>query len=139
MAVVSFIAAQERASLLQSYVDGYGEAALWLEDTPHTDKVVIGEIGVFGFLSSHPVVDVGALVSPEVLPWKNNGLSFCSIVQESDARWFVISDIAVEKNFYPSVGDVWANETERAWFETCTQVAQHADKRTYATPSGPDN
>jgi hypothetical protein len=93
---------------------------------------------VFGFASSHPVVDVGALVSPEVLPWKNDGLSFVGIVQRSGARWFVISDVAVETNAYPSVGDVWADPTERAWFEACEQVAQHADKRTYAVPTQED-
>lgn len=135
LAGVSFVAAQKRAPLLQSYVDGYGKSALYLENMRNDEKVVIGEIGIFGFHSSHPVVDVGALVSPEVLPWKNDGFSFCRIVQESGARWFVISDVAVESNAYPSVGQVWSDDTERAWFEACTHVAQHADKRTYAIPA----
>ncbi len=120
-----------RAPLLQSYVDGYGVCAATLEslDRPHSERVLIGEIGVFGFETQHQVIDVGALVSPEVLPIKNAGRSLMSMAQETGAKWLVISDIALEKNFYPSVGEVWANETEEQWL-SASPVFEHAkDKR----------
>jgi len=80
-------------------------------------RVVIGEIGVFGFESLHAVTDVGALVSPEVLPWKNAGHSFVRIVRSAGASAFVISERALERNEYPTVGVVWANSEERAWLD----------------------
>lgn len=132
---------QRRAPLLQSYVDGYGACAKTLEglDRPHGERVLIGEIGVFGFETEHQVIDVGALVSPEVLPIKNAGRSLLSMAKETEATWLVISDIAIEKNFYPSVGQVWANESEARWLAE-SPVLEHAkDKRLIrlreATPS----
>lgn len=133
----SLVSVQRRGPLLRSYVAGYGACADALEAWPSarpaaTAKVVIGEIGVFGFRTSHPVVDVGALVSPEVLPWKNAGYSFCRIVQEADADYFVISNIALENNHYPSVGAVWANDEERRWWEErCRPVHAFLDKQTF--------
>ncbi|MFT7487123.1 MAG: hypothetical protein ACI9F9_002982, partial [Candidatus Paceibacteria bacterium] len=139
---VSTGAAIQRGPLLNSYVEGYGACADFLEvhGNPQqrtSTKVVIGEIGVFGFQTSHPVVDVGALVSPEVLPWKNAGFSFTRIVQESEAAYFVISERALELNRYPSVGVVWASDVEREWFdERCRHIADFKDKHMYAvTPA----
>jgi hypothetical protein len=120
-----------RAPLLHSYVDGYGACAAALEslDRPHSERVLIGEIGVFGFETRHRVIDVGALVSPEVLPIKNAGRSLMSMAKETGAAWLVISDIAIQKNFYPSVGKVWVTDAEKRWlFES--PVIEHAkDKR----------
>ncbi len=137
LVLASAAASIKRGPLLNSYVQGYGASADFLEsygESPlrATNKVVIGEIGVFGFKSQHPVVDVGALVSPEVLPWKNAGHSFTRIVQEANAGFFVISNRALELNMYPSVGTVWADDTERAWFDAhCRPIAKHLDKHTY--------
>ncbi len=120
-----------RAPLLQSYVDGYGACAAALEslDRPHSERVLIGEIGVFGFETQHQVIDVGALVSPEVLPIKNAGRSLMSMAKETGATWLVISDIAIEKNFYPSVGEVWANDAERRWLFDSAELEHAKDKR----------
>jgi hypothetical protein len=137
LVAISAVASIQRAPLLKSYVNGYGASAAFLEGYSHSTwqaptKVVIGEIGVFGFNSSLSVVDVAALVSPEVLPWKNAGYSFVRIVQESEAGYFVISDRALELNRYPQVGLVWANEVEREWLEShCRQIAEHLDKNTF--------
>lgn len=135
--LASTAATIQRGPLLKSYVEGYGSCAEFLEG--HGDpaaraeaRVVIGEIGVFGFRSSHPIVDAGALVSPEVLAWKNAGFSFTRIVRESRAASFVISRRALELNEYPSLACVWADEAERAWFdEHCRPLAQFKDKHTY--------
>jgi hypothetical protein len=141
--LASTAASIKRGPLLKSYVEGYGESADFLESygdpiARPSNKVVIGEIGVFGFRSSHPVVDVGALVSPEVLPWKNAGHSFTRIVQEANAGFFVISNRALELNMYPSVGTVWADDAEREWFDThCRSIAKHLDKHTYEVLSAP--
>ncbi len=122
---------QRRAPLLQSYVDGYGACAEALEalDRPHSERVLIGEIGVFGFETAHQVIDVGALVSPEVLPIKNAGRSLLAMARETGATWLVISDIALERNMYPSVGEVWANEEERRWLSASPVVAHAKDKQ----------
>ena len=120
-----------RAPLLHSYTEGYGKCAAALEalDRDHDESVLIGEIGVFGFATQHRVIDVGALVSPDVLPLKNQRLSLMSIARETNAAWLVISDIAVERNHYPSVGQVWGSEEELAWFDASDVVAQFRDKR----------
>jgi len=131
------LAVVRRAPLLQSYEDGYGQCAATLNALPEAwppdaQRVVIGEIGVFGFRSVHPVVDVGALVSPEVLPLKNAGASFVSIVRDTRASFFVISAVALERNEYPSVGEVWRDEAERAWLEQrCRPIAAHRGKLVY--------
>jgi hypothetical protein len=124
---------RERTPLLHSYVEGYGESAAWLNETaPPDSSVLIGEIGVFGFTSRHHVVDVGALVSPQVQPMKNAGFSLCRMIRESEADYFVVSSIALESNFYPSVGEVWADEADRHWFdERCELLAEHRDKKTF--------
>jgi len=127
----SSVAALRRGELLRYYEDGYGESARLLNQEP-TGRVVIGEIGVFGFHSKHAITDVAALVSPEVLDMKRRGLSFIGIVRESDADWFVISETALTKNFYPSVGVVWANVEEREWFAShCSELQTHLDKHTF--------
>lgn len=124
----------KRAPLLRSYVDGYGSCALALNAAPSgrptaDNRVLIGEIGVFGFLSDHPVIDVGALVSPEVLPLKNEGGSLLSLAKDTNARWLVISQIALDRNFYPSVGPVWADEAEKDWLSRCPVVHHAKDKQ----------
>lgn len=126
---VAFV--QKRAPLLTSYVDGYGACASALEalNEDPRESVLIGEIGVFGFETSHRVIDVGALVSPEILPLKNERLSLVAIAQRTGAAWLVISEIALETNVYPSVGQVWAGDTERAWLEGGTLTARHLDKQ----------
>lgn len=136
LAGASSLAAFKRGALLRYYEEGYGESARFLNErspahgTP--DKVVIGEIGVYGFHSVHSIVDVAALVSPEVLDMKERSASFVGIVRESNARWFVISDRALEENRYPSVGPVWRDETERRWLEQhCRKVGEVLDKNTY--------
>ena len=101
--------------------------------------MVIGEIGVYGFHSNHDILDVAALVSPEVLDMKRRGLSFVGMVRESQADWFVISDQALETNRFPSVGAVWADEEERAWLEKrCDLLFEVLDKNTFATPASDD-
>ncbi|QDV05114.1 hypothetical protein Poly30_06090 [Planctomycetes bacterium Poly30] len=129
--LLSIALVQKRAPLLQSYVDGYGACASALEalDRPHSERVLIGEIGVFGFQTEHLVIDVGALVSPEVLPIKNARRSLLAMARETDASWLVISDIALERNFYPSVGVVWENAAEREWLESSPVLAHERDKR----------
>jgi len=125
-------AAFVRAGLLRSYVDGYGACARELERLPGEHRVAIGEIGVFGYASRHAVTDVGALVSPEVLPWKNAGHSFARIVRESGADLFVVSQVALDRNHYPSVGPVWADDEEAAWLANdCRLVCRHEDKLAY--------
>ena len=136
LAGASSLAAFKRGALLRYYMDGYGESAIFLNEKSNAhesrDKVVIGEIGVYGFHSGHSIVDVAALVSPEVLEMKERRLSFVGIVRESGAGWFVISDRALEKNEYPSVGPVWSNESERLWLEEhCLKVGEALDKNTY--------
>lgn len=125
-----------RAPLLKSYVDGYGTLADVLNEVDEArpaaeHSVLIGEIGVFGFKSDHPVIDVGALVSPEVLPLKNDGRSLISLAKATGAEWLVISDTALEKNMYPSVGPVWADDEERAWLDACPLVSSAIDKKLY--------
>lgn len=118
-----------RAPLLHSYVEGYGRCADELNELPGEPRVVVGEIGVFGYRSRLPVTDVGALVSPEVLAWKNAGLSFVALVHASGAELFVISEIALQTNHYPSVGPVWADESERRWLdEACRLQCRYRDK-----------
>ena len=129
----SVFMAFRRAPLLQSYVDGYGrsaEAVNGMEE--QRSRVLIGEIGVYGFKSEHDIVDVAALVSPEVLPMKNAGYSLLQMVQESQAKYFVVSQGSLDENSYPSVGPIWADAEERAWFEGhCSLVAEYLDKRTF--------
>lgn len=133
---VSAVAAFRRGELLRYYEDGYGACAAELNGEP-TGRVVIGEIGVFGFRSKHAITDVAALVSPEVLDMKRRGLSFIGIVRESQANWFVISSAALANNTYPSVGSVWANDEERAWFEAnCAELHAHLDKHTFQVSNG---
>lgn len=121
----------QRAPLLHSYVEGYGRCAASLEASgaDPRESVLIGEIGVFGFETAHRVIDVGALVSPEVLPLKNARLSLVAIAKRTCADWLVVSDVALETNHYPSVGEVWSDEEERAWLRSGTLVAKHGDKR----------
>lgn len=127
---------QRRAPLLHSYVDGYGACAASLaEQDPGKDEaVLIGEIGVFGFESDQPIIDVGALVSPEVLALKNAGMSLVAMAQFTDARWLVVSDIALETNFYPSVGKVWSGTQEMLWLADAELVDRRRDKRLYRLP-----
>jgi hypothetical protein len=126
----------KRAPLLESYVEGYGRCAEALNRNPAArpaaeNPVLIGEIGVFGFMSDHPLIDVGALVSPQVLPLKNAGTSLLALARDTGAKWLVVSEIALERNDYPSVGPVWADENERAWLERCPLVWVARDKRLY--------
>lgn len=79
----SWAYAERRAPLLQSYVNGYGACADVLESRGPAapgESVLIGEIGVFGYRTTRRVIDVGALVSPEVLPVKNRGVSLLSLI-----------------------------------------------------------
>jgi len=134
---VSLGAVSHRAPLLKYYVDGYGACAEFLEE--HADpelapdmKVAIGEIGVFGYRTSMKLVDVGALISPETLPWRNAGYSFTRMVQESGVKYFVISDGGVEQNKYPAIAGVWTSDEERSWFDAqCRLIKQFEDKRVY--------
>ena len=140
LSVLSVALVAKRAPLLHSYVDGYGACADALDDLerPSAERVLIGEIGVFGFETHHDVIDVGALVSPEILPLKNRRLSLLEIARETRATWLVISDIAVEKNMYPSVGVVFANAKEQAWLAS-SEVVHHAlDKRLIRLAPWPD-
>ena len=52
-----------------------------------------------------------------------------TMARETDASWLVISDIALERNVYPSVGVVWENAEEREWLESCGVLAHERDKR----------
>lgn len=136
LGVLSTAFVHRRAPLLRSYVDGYGACAATLaaENPGPNESVLIGEIGVFGFQSDQPVIDVGALVSPEILPLKNTGMSLIAMAQETGAHWLVISDIALERNSYPSVGVVWSGLDEMRWLARAQLVARHKDKRLYRLP-----
>ncbi|MEM8714044.1 MAG: hypothetical protein AAGG01_24130, partial [Planctomycetota bacterium] len=136
LVVLSTAFVQRRAPLLHSYVEGYGACADALEalDRPHAERVLIGEIGVFGFRTAHAMIDVGALVSPEVLPIKNRGVSLVQMAKETGATWLVISDIALERNHYPSVGRVWAEDRERDWLRSAKLVAHKRDKQLLLLP-----
>ncbi len=125
-----------RAPLLHSYVEGYGACASALEAASPggLDRVLIGEIGVFGFRTSHRLIDVGALVSPEVLPLKNRGVSLVGLARATNADWLVVSDIALERNIYPSVGEVWANDDEHGWLAEAVLVHHARDKRLLRLP-----
>jgi len=132
LVVMSTTMTLRRAPLLKSYVQGYGRSADLLNETTRgRERVLIGEIGVYGFRSEHDIIDVGALVSPQVLPMKNAGYSLCRMIRESRASYFVISETALETNYYPSVGDVWADADEMAWFDSCSLVGTRLDKRTF--------
>ncbi len=138
-ATASVTLALKRAPLLRYYWEGYGVCAAELLRDPrfagsHAPRVVIGEIGVFGFAWPGPVTDLGALVSPEVLPWKNSGASFVQCVQRSGASAFVISERALRTNEYPSLSCTVADAAERAWLERCELVATALDKRAYYVP-----
>ena len=142
LAGISTAAAMQRAPLLQYYVDGYGACAEFLEaratdgSAPDT-KVAIGEIGVFGFRTTMKVVDVAALVSPETLPWRNDGLSFIRMVQLSGSKYFVLSDKAVTTNTYPAIAAVWIGDEQKTWFdEQCEHIAQFKDKHVYEVKAG---
>ena len=94
---------------------------------------MIGEIGVFGYQSRHALIDVGALVSPEVLSVKNDDVSFVELARRLDPTHVVISDIALANNHYPSVGPVWANEADRDTFEDQWRLlATFRDKHVFA-------
>ncbi|MFT5475343.1 MAG: hypothetical protein ACI8Y8_000672 [Planctomycetota bacterium] len=133
LAIASVGLVLKRAPLLESYVAGYGRCAEALNEElagrPTVDNpVLIGEIGVFGFVSDHRVIDVGALVSPQVLPLKNDDASLLSIARATGARWLVVSEVALERNHYPSVGPVWADEEEHDWLNRCPLIFQARDK-----------
>ena len=144
LATASTFAVARRAPLLHSYEDGYGACAELLDDLPEAQppedhRVVIGEIGVFGYRSRHPIVDVGALVSPEVLPLKSADASFVSIVRDTGASFFVISEVALERNAYPSVGKVWRDDGERSWLEDrCRLAGARNRKLVYRVTDAPD-
>ena len=131
LGAMSIAFATQRAPLLASYAEGYGACAASLAEfgADPGESVLIGEIGVFGFETEHRVIDVGALVSPEILPLKNERRSLVAIARRTGADWLVVSDIALKTNRYPSVGDVWSDAEEKAWLQSGTLVARHRDKR----------
>lgn len=118
LAGASSFAAVKRAPLLASYEQAYGQAANMINVRSATDaRVLVGEIGVFGWRSQHHVIDVGALVSPEVLPLKNEGVSLTQLARDLNATHIVVSTRAMETNQYPTVGPVFDGSSDRAWFE----------------------
>lgn len=128
-----------RAPLLRSYVDSYASLAAALDRQSAAlgthPRVAVGEIGVFGFCTRASIVDLGALVSPEVLPLKNRGHSFLGIVRETGCDAFVIRQDALDRNAYPTVGPVWAGERERDFLNRCERLASAGGAHLYRVPA----
>ena len=128
LAIGSSYAATRRAPLLASYESAYGQCADMLDVRAEAgSRVLVGEIGVFGWRSDHHIIDVGALVSPEVLPLKNSGRSLAAMARELSATHIVISTRAMTTNHYPTVGPVLEGETDRHWFEQRCRLLGRAD------------
>lgn len=128
LGVGSTYAAARRAPLLASYESAYGQCADMLDvRTNPGARVLVGEIGVFGWRSDHHIIDVGALVSPEVLPLKNAGRSLVALARELGATHIVVSTRALTTNHYPTVGPVLEGEVDRAWFEQRCRLLGRAD------------
>ncbi|MEM7515397.1 MAG: hypothetical protein AAF368_00545, partial [Planctomycetota bacterium] len=124
-----------RGELLASYEEGYGEAANALVESrgEAATRVLIGEIGVYGWRCDYPIVDAAALVSPEVLRLREHNPSFLGLVQATGVTHFVISESSAAENRYPNLDGLWKTESEREFFETgCRPIFTHAGKVTYA-------
>ncbi len=127
----------KRAEALHYYVESYGSSAHFLNEyaaqkDSAEPKIAIGEIGVFGWMTSSSILDLGALVSPEVLAMKEEGWSFIKIMQDSDVDYFVISQRALEHNDYPTIGPVWASDEEHKWLKAeCRLIGNRLDKRIF--------
>lgn len=137
LALSSGYGVARRAPLLKSHAETQRALARELNLLPDAlpadeHRVLLGEIGAFGFASNHRIVDVRALVSPEVLAWREDGETFLGVARRSGVSFFVIGDAALESNCYPTVGRVWDDEAELEWlYHRCRLVSDHGDRRLY--------
>jgi len=134
----STFSSMERSKVLAYYIDYYGQSAVALNQLLEDEgeytraKVLIGEIGVYGFLSDHYIIDVGALVSPYMLELKNQKGSLIGLIRDSEAGYFVIDSSVLEDNYYPSVGKFYSSPNEWKWFlDNCELIITSGPKLTY--------
>lgn len=119
---LSGVAHVNRQKLLKFYDFVYSESAVLLNHRINNQSpdlivnVVIGEIGVYGYHSRHRIIDAAALVSPEVLMYRNNGISFVSMLKAVNADYVVFGEGSLADNHYDGFSSFFNSNEEREWF-----------------------
>lgn len=119
----SVFVAFKRSELTSFYTNNYHTIAINLRDYlseksgEKLSRVVIGEIGVFGYFSEQYIIDAAALISPQVLELRNSKTSFVKMLQTVDADFFVIGSGEASKNSLPGYTGFARDEKEQIWFE----------------------
>ncbi len=65
-------------------------AALWIqENVPEDQLLAIHDIGAVGYFAPRPMLDIGGLVSPEVIPVIRNADALWALMESRGARWLM--------------------------------------------------
>ncbi|MBI1258611.1 MAG: hypothetical protein GC204_14175 [Chloroflexi bacterium] len=71
-------------------------AALWIKDNlPPDDLLVVHDIGAVGYFAPRPVLDIGGLISPEVVPLIHNPDAIWNLIQERGGKYLMVFDLQI--------------------------------------------
>lgn len=66
------------------------QAAHWIdENLAQGELIAIHDIGAVGYFSPRPMLDIGGLISPEVIPVIRDGEALWELIEESGARYLM--------------------------------------------------
>ncbi|MFN8527241.1 MAG: hypothetical protein U0670_01360 [Anaerolineae bacterium] len=65
-------------------------AAAWVRDhIPADTLIAIHDIGAVGYFAPHPMLDIGGLISPEVIPIIRDGDAIWTLIEQRGARYLM--------------------------------------------------
>ncbi|MEO8397468.1 MAG: hypothetical protein ABI700_31010, partial [Chloroflexota bacterium] len=71
-------------------------SALWLKDNlKPEDLLVVHDIGAVGYFAPRPVLDIGGLINPEVVPLIHNPDAIWNLIHERGGKYLMVFDLQI--------------------------------------------
>jgi len=71
-------------------------SALWIKDNlPASDLLVVHDIGAVGYFTQRPVLDIGGLISPEVVPLIHDPAALWNLIHERGGMYLMALDTQI--------------------------------------------
>ena len=71
-------------------------SALWIRDNlPLEDLLVVHDIGAVGYFAPRPVLDIGGLISPEVVPLIHDPEAIWNLIHEHGGKYLMVFNLQI--------------------------------------------
>lgn len=83
--------ATEYSGAIQMYRQVHMQAAQWIDDhAPQDAAIATHDIGILGYFTNRPIVDMAGLVTPEVVPIMDDQIKLADYLRSKEIRYLVV-------------------------------------------------